>query len=76
MMYLAVTKQHTKSGDAIYRLASDGIDYLDSRTEFWRQQKPLYARSKPHKKPEGESEIQKYVRHELEAIDNRNSFVY
>ena len=30
----------------IHGLISGGISYLDSRTEFWRQQKPLYARKK------------------------------
>lgn len=68
-----MTKANTKSGDAIYQLASDGIDYLDSRTHFWRQQEPLYARSKASKKPEEEDEIFKHIHRELEAIDNRNS---
>ncbi len=27
-------------------LVQDGISYLDSRTEFWRQQKPIYARKR------------------------------
>ena len=70
---LAVTKQNTKSGDAIYQLASDGIDYLDSRTDFWRQQEPLYARSKFSKKSEGDDEAYKHIRRELEAIDERKS---
>ena len=30
----------------IYKLAQEGVDYLDSRTEFWRQQKPMYARKR------------------------------
>lgn len=67
---LAVTKPNTKSGDAIYQLASEGIDYLDSRTDFWRQQEPLYARSKAIKKPEGDGEAYKYIHRELETIDN------
>ncbi len=28
----------------------DGLAYLDTRTEFWRQQKPLYARKKMKQK--------------------------
>jgi hypothetical protein len=47
------------------------LDYLDSRTDFWRQQEPLYARSKFLKKPEGDEESYKHIRHELEAIDER-----
>lgn len=66
-----MTKQNTKSGDAIYQLASDGIDYLDSRTDFWRQQEPLYARSKFSKKSESDDEAYKHIRRELEAIDER-----
>ncbi|CAF1384950.1 unnamed protein product [Adineta steineri] len=68
-----VTKQNTKSGDAIYQLASDGIDYLDNRTHFWRQQEPLYARSKGSKKPESDDEIYNYIHRELEAIDEQQN---
>ncbi|KAL7754172.1 hypothetical protein RI367_000153 [Sorochytrium milnesiophthora] len=32
--------------DAIHELVSDGLKYLEARTEFWRQQKPIYARRK------------------------------
>lgn len=27
-----------------YQLVKGGLDYFETRTEFWRQQKPLYAR--------------------------------
>lgn len=39
-----ITRQNTTAGDAIWGLANNGLDFLDSRTEFWRQQKPIYAR--------------------------------
>ncbi|CAF4037091.1 unnamed protein product, partial [Rotaria magnacalcarata] len=68
-----VTKANTKTGDAIYQLASEGLDYLDSRTEFWRQQEPLYARSRSIKKLEGDEESYKHIRHELEAIDDQQN---
>ncbi|KAG5459770.1 MAG: hypothetical protein BJ554DRAFT_8274, partial [Olpidium bornovanus] len=32
----------------IYELVTEGLRYLDTRTEFWRQQKPMYARKKEH----------------------------
>ncbi|KNE54866.1 hypothetical protein AMAG_00814 [Allomyces macrogynus ATCC 38327] len=32
--------------DRIFGLVSDGLKYLETRTEFWRQQKPIYARRK------------------------------
>ena len=53
-------------------MASEGIDYLDSRTDFWRQQEPIYARTRATKKPEGDGEIYRHIHRELEAIDNRN----
>jgi hypothetical protein len=31
------------------QLVSDGIQYLDNRTDFWRQQKPIYAREHEQK---------------------------
>ncbi len=31
---------------AIYNTIEDALIYLDSRTEFWRQQKPMYARKR------------------------------
>lgn len=31
-------------------LVSSGLNYLESRAEFWRQQKPLYARTQEHMK--------------------------
>ncbi|KAI9337886.1 hypothetical protein DFJ73DRAFT_798360 [Zopfochytrium polystomum] len=36
--------------DDIYSLVSDALSYLETRTEFWRQQKPIYARRKEHSK--------------------------
>ncbi|EDQ91789.1 uncharacterized protein MONBRDRAFT_542, partial [Monosiga brevicollis MX1] len=31
-------------GTSVKSLAKNGIQYLDKRTEFWRQQKPMYVR--------------------------------
>lgn len=31
-------------------LVNSGLNYLESRAEFWRQQKPLYARTQDHMK--------------------------
>lgn len=36
----------TSGGMSIYDLVTSGISYLDTRTEFWRQQKPMYARKR------------------------------
>jgi len=38
------------SGDRdISALVTDGIQYLDKRADFWRQQKPIYARRSEQK---------------------------
>lgn len=39
-----------KKSDEIGSLVSTGLKYLDGRTEFWRQQKPIYARKKDAEK--------------------------
>ena len=31
-------------GESISEIINNGIRYLDNRTEFWRQQKPMYTR--------------------------------
>ncbi|KAJ3379020.1 Tetratricopeptide repeat protein 25 [Entophlyctis sp. JEL0112] len=36
--------------DRITALVKNALDYLETRTEFWRQQKPIYARRKDHSK--------------------------
>nr|XP_002129888.1 tetratricopeptide repeat protein 25 isoform X2 [Ciona intestinalis] len=36
----------SSGGMSIYDLVTSGINYLDTRTEFWRQQKPMYARKR------------------------------
>ena len=67
------TKPNTKTGDAIWSLANNGLDFLDSRTEFWRQQKPIYARKAQYKQTGGASEANNpidYIVKQLEAVDN------
>ena len=38
---------------SIYTTVDEALGYLDARTEFWRQQKPMYARKR-------ERELKKY----------------
>lgn len=38
------------SNGQIGGLVASGLNYLESRAEFWRQQKPLYARTQEHMK--------------------------
>ena len=67
-----MTRINTKSGDAIWSLANNGLDFLDSRTDFWRQQKPIYARKSSYN-PNAESDSSKnplnHILKKLEAID-------
>ncbi|XP_076851511.1 outer dynein arm-docking complex subunit 4 isoform X2 [Brachyhypopomus gauderio] len=42
-------KGKTRSGERLQHLILNCISYLDTRTEFWRQQKPIYARQRDQK---------------------------
>lgn len=63
------------SNKPVYDLVQSGLAYLDTRTEFWRQQRPLYARKKdtgkpaPKKKKGVKQSIGKQVLKQLEEID-------
>lgn len=50
-----VTPSMGRGGAAVRGLVSKGISYLDKRTEFWRQQKPIYARINEVKARRGET---------------------
>lgn len=41
---LKVPGPSSNNGKPVKAMAQDGLVYLNSRTEFWRQQNPLYAR--------------------------------
>ena len=66
---------HSESGRNIYDLVCDGLRYLDTRTDFWRQQKPMYARKRDKMMqrakfvPGGDDNINQYIIKELEKID-------
>uniref|UniRef100_A0A8C5QV23 Outer dynein arm-docking complex subunit 4 n=1 Tax=Leptobrachium leishanense TaxID=445787 RepID=A0A8C5QV23_9ANUR len=72
-----LVKGNARSGLKIQSLILDGLNYLDTRTEFWRQQKPIYARERDRKimqqkwnrsksKP---SDPSQYILKSLEEID-------
>jgi len=44
----AATNQSV-TNKAIRTLAIQGLEYLDTRTEFWQQQKPMYSRRRDKK---------------------------
>jgi tetratricopeptide (TPR) repeat protein len=37
---------HGHRNPAVYELVHSGLNYLDSRSEFWQQQQPMYARKR------------------------------
>jgi len=68
---------------SIYNTVEEALSYLDSRTEFWRQQKPMYTRKRekemkkykpsptqPNTKGAGGADHVKFVLKSLEEIDN------
>ena len=68
------TDSGTKTGKTIFDLAEEGLSYLDTRTDFWRQQKPMYARryerTAMRKKYSSKKTISDdYIIGELEKID-------
>lgn len=72
------TDSGTKTGKTIFDLAEEGLSYLDTRTDFWRQQKPMYARryerTAMRKKYSSAKTISDdYIIGELEKIDDAQS---
>ncbi|XP_029109782.1 outer dynein arm-docking complex subunit 4 [Scleropages formosus] len=44
-----LVKAKMQNGEKLEDVILDCITYLDMRTEFWRQQKPMYARERNHR---------------------------
>ncbi|XP_074972713.1 outer dynein arm-docking complex subunit 4 isoform X6 [Phalacrocorax aristotelis] len=68
----------TKQGTKVADLVLSGISYLDTRGEFWQQQKPIYARVREHKlrqqrwirdKKQKPAEVARYIVKSMEDID-------
>ncbi|XP_072104913.1 outer dynein arm-docking complex subunit 4 isoform X4 [Mobula birostris] len=47
-------KTNTESGGTIQDLIAGGISFLDAQTEFWREQKPIFARERERRLKEQE----------------------
>ncbi|XP_046573347.1 LOW QUALITY PROTEIN: outer dynein arm-docking complex subunit 4-like [Haliotis rubra] len=75
-LLLKETDASTNTGKTISDLVEEGLSYLDTRTDFWRQQKPMYTRLYERREQrrrrdsgsKGQSP-QEYVMSELEKID-------
>ncbi|NXK15992.1 TTC25 protein, partial [Arenaria interpres] len=68
----------TKEGIKVSDLVLGGISYLDTRSEFWQQQKPIYARVKERKlrkqrwiqdKKQKPADVGRYIVKSMEDID-------
>lgn len=73
-------KGTVKHGLTVEDLIMTGINYLDSRSDFWRQQKPIYARERDRKlmqekwlrnRKRSPSQTAHYILKSLEDIDMR-----
>ncbi|XP_051995993.1 outer dynein arm-docking complex subunit 4-like isoform X2 [Xyrauchen texanus] len=68
-------KSKIRTGERVQDLIIGCISYLDTRTEFWRQQKPMYARQQDRKRKQHRalhnppSDPTCYVLTSLEEID-------
>ena len=63
-------------GKTISTLVTEGLSYLDTRSDFWRQQKPMYARRHDRMMQRRRREVSSsklapndYILKELERID-------
>jgi len=80
LIFSEFIKNH--SNQPVFELVQSGLTYLDTRTEFWRQQRPLYARKKgtlkshPRKKKKTKQSIGRQVLKVLEEIDQGIFFVF
>lgn len=84
-VYIFDTDPNTPVGKTISGLVSQGLNYLDTRTDFWRQQEPMYARKheKQMMRRENRSEGSNtaklspndYIIRELERIDQGKHFL-
>ncbi len=77
MIILLPSDTSTTTGKTILGLVEGGLTYLDTRTDFWRQQNPMYAREResaklrrPRRRSGGRAQSPyDYVMCELEQID-------
>lgn len=78
LLFSDLMKSVTKQGMKVEDVVLGGIAYLDTRAEFWQQQKPIYARVRERrlrqqkwvreKKPKP-AEVARYIVKSMEDID-------
>ncbi|XP_048846916.1 outer dynein arm-docking complex subunit 4 isoform X1 [Brienomyrus brachyistius] len=65
-----LVKDRMRNGEKLQDLIVGCLTYLDTRTEFWRQQKPIYARERDRKLMR-----QKWTRTQVCSASNTASYV-
>ena len=75
-----VSDSNSEMGKMISTLVTEGLSYLDTRSDFWRQQKPMYARRHDRVMQRRRREVTSsklspndYIIKELERIDQGKS---
>jgi len=70
-----LTQSEYISGESISEIINNGIRYLDNRTEFWRQQKPMYTRKREKSmlKPLTTETISKHINGGMKALEEGNA---
>lgn len=82
VIHSGLTASSTDTDDFIKGRAVDGLEYLNMRADFWRQQKPMYARQRDRKRQkqqnahssDEENQPMQYILQKLEEIDEGNTF--
>ncbi|KAK7507840.1 hypothetical protein BaRGS_00000805 [Batillaria attramentaria] len=79
-LYDSMTTNSTDTDKYIKDRSVDGLEYLNMRADFWRQQKPMYARERDRRRQQqqrsgsgrsrtGEQDPMQYILQRLEEID-------
>ncbi|BFZ01390.1 hypothetical protein BsWGS_04429 [Bradybaena similaris] len=76
----SLSSSSSKTDDYIKGRACDGLEYLNNRSDFWRQQKPMYARKRDKQARSAKSSAgprggdpMRYVLIKFEEIDKAQS---
>lgn len=67
-----MTSKRSATSQEITNRVWDGLDYLNSRADFWRQQKPMYARKRDRMQGQMKSKSRdptSFILKNLEDID-------
>ncbi|XP_025086327.1 tetratricopeptide repeat protein 25-like isoform X4 [Pomacea canaliculata] len=72
-LYDSLVSNNTDTDEYIKGRAVDGLEYLNTRADFWRQQKPMYARKRDRQRKQmkngKENDPMEYILEQLEEID-------